>query len=268
MANNIKWIKMKVGMFDGLSFRRIKSAKLGGASFRDKLTAVWFELMDFAARCGNNGRLTNPSEVPYRDLNDIALMIDRDGDELKACMTWFVNEGMIEIVDDMYKLSHWELYQNRVDEEVKREKNRIRQAEHRKRITESQNETKQLNTGIVTRDICDMCDTVCDSVTSHLEERRREENRKEETRREREENTPALGRFQNVLLSGEEQARLKKEFPDWKAMVDRLSVYMASTGKTYDSHYATLLKWAQEDKEKEAAAHPVREYGDPEEFYR
>ena len=48
MADNVQWIKMKVGMFDGESFKRIKKAKIGGLEFRDKLTAVWFELMDLA----------------------------------------------------------------------------------------------------------------------------------------------------------------------------------------------------------------------------
>ena len=45
--DNVQWIKLKVGMFDGESFKKIKKAKIGGESFRDKLTAVWFELMDF-----------------------------------------------------------------------------------------------------------------------------------------------------------------------------------------------------------------------------
>ncbi|MBR4881603.1 MAG: hypothetical protein IKU19_06685, partial [Clostridia bacterium] len=32
---------------------------------------------------------------------------------------------------------------------------------------------------------------------------------------------------------------------------DRLSLYLASTGKSYASHYATLLRWADEEKTKQ-----------------
>ena len=56
---DVKWIKMMVGMFDGMSFKKIKRAKIGGESFRDKLTAVWFELMDLAGKCNNDGALVN-----------------------------------------------------------------------------------------------------------------------------------------------------------------------------------------------------------------
>lgn len=34
-------------------------------------------------------------------------------------------------------------------------------------------------------------------------------------------------------------------------MIDKLSMYMKSTGKEYKDHYATLLSWYQKDKEKE-----------------
>ena len=48
--DNVQWIKLKVGMCGGESFKKVKKVKIGGESFRDKLTAVWFELMDFAGK--------------------------------------------------------------------------------------------------------------------------------------------------------------------------------------------------------------------------
>lgn len=33
-------------------------------------------------------------------------------------------------------------------------------------------------------------------------------------------------------------------------MINKLSRYMESSGKTYQNHYATILKWYEEDKEK------------------
>ena len=51
------------------------------------------------------------------------------------------------------------------------------------------------------------------------------------------------GEYKNVLLSDEELERLQKELPDWRNMVERLSEYIASSGKKYKSHYATLRSW-------------------------
>ena len=51
------------------------------------------------------------------------------------------------------------------------------------------------------------------------------------------------GEYKNVLLSDEELEKLQKELPDWRNMVERLSEYIASSGKKYKSHYATLRSW-------------------------
>lgn len=131
MANDVKWIRMMVGMFDGMSFKKIKRAKIGGESFRDKLTAIWFELMDFAGRCNHNGALISPSEIPFTDLSDIATMIDREEEELQLCMAFYIKEGMITIIDDIYSLTNWTEYQNKEGLEKIREQTRKRVAKHR-----------------------------------------------------------------------------------------------------------------------------------------
>lgn len=122
---------MMVGMFDGMSFKKIKRAKIGGESFRDKLTAVWFELMDFAGKCNHDGAFVSPSEIPFTDLADIAVMIDRDEEELKLCMAFFIKEGMVTVIDDIYSLSNWAEYQNKEGLDKIREQTRNRVAKHR-----------------------------------------------------------------------------------------------------------------------------------------
>lgn len=131
MANDVKWIKMMVGMFDGMSFKKIKRAKIGGESFRDKLTAIWFELMDFAGRCNHGGAFISPAEIPFTDIADIATMIDRDEEELRLCMAFYIKEGMITIIDDVYSLTNWAEYQNKEGLEKIREQTRLRVARHR-----------------------------------------------------------------------------------------------------------------------------------------
>lgn len=65
--------------------------------------------------------------------------------------------------------------------------------------------------------------------------------------------TPAYGRYQNVFLTDDELTELQKELPAlWQTYVDRLSEYMASTGKQYQNHAATIRRWAAEDRKKAA----------------
>lgn len=61
-----------------------------------------------------------------------------------------------------------------------------------------------------------------------------------------------FGTCQNVRLSLDEYDDLKNKFPqDYERLINRLSTYMAEKGKTYMNHYATLLRWGQEDEAKQ-----------------
>lgn len=133
MADNVQWIRLKVGMFDGNSFKKIKRAKIGGVSYRDKLTAVWFELLDLAGKCNSNGYLIDNNEIAYQSYEDIATMLDRDEKEIELCMQFFIKERMVEIIEDVYCLTNFMQYQNQDGLEKIREKKRISQAKWRER---------------------------------------------------------------------------------------------------------------------------------------
>ena len=133
MAENVQWIRLKVGMFDGNSFKKIKRAKIGGVAFRDKLTAVWFELLDLAGKSNANGYLVDNNEIPYHTFDDIAVMLDRDEKEIELCMQFFINEKMVEIVDDIFCLTNFMQYQNQEGLDKIREQKRLRQARWRER---------------------------------------------------------------------------------------------------------------------------------------
>ncbi|WP_442858617.1 MobA/MobL family protein [Acutalibacter sp. 1XD8-36] len=61
----------------------------------------------------------------------------------------------------------------------------------------------------------------------------------------------ARGRYENVFLTEDEVAELQADFPTvWQEYIERLSEYMASTGKIYKSHAATIRRWAKEDRRK------------------
>jgi predicted phage replisome organizer len=130
---DVKWIKLNVGMFDGNSFKRIKKAKIGGERFRDKLTAIWFELMDFAGKCNAGGQLIETPEIPFLSIEDIAVLIDREPEELKLCMEYFIANRMITVIDDIYSLTNWAKYQSEDKLAEIREQNRIRKQNQRER---------------------------------------------------------------------------------------------------------------------------------------
>ena len=71
-----------------------------------------------------------------------------------------------------------------------------------------------------------------------------------EIEKEKKEPRHRYGEYENVLLSDRELDKLKQEFPDWEDRIERLSEYMASTGKTYKNHLATIRNWAKRDRER------------------
>lgn len=61
------------------------------------------------------------------------------------------------------------------------------------------------------------------------------------------------GMYKNVLLSDEDYQKLQAEFPhDYSERIERLSEYIASHGKKYSSHLATIRAWARKEKNKPA----------------
>ena len=149
MADGVKWIKFMIGCTDGSSFKRMRNAKIGGVDYRDKLEAIWFELLDFAGVCNHGGAFIDDREIPYSNIADIATQISRTEEELELCMQFYINTGMVEIIDNIYMLSNWSKYQNNDYLTDKREYDRIKQQEYRARqkaIIESQKQVQQLPT--------------------------------------------------------------------------------------------------------------------------
>jgi hypothetical protein len=70
------------------------------------------------------------------------------------------------------------------------------------------------------------------------------------------------GEYNNVLLTDEDYQKLITEFPnDYEERIERLSSYIASTGKSYKNHLATIRNWARNDNKK--AEEPKKSSGNP-----
>ncbi len=60
-----------------------------------------------------------------------------------------------------------------------------------------------------------------------------------------------FGRFGNVILSDDEYRELGKLYPaDYQQLIEELSIYMKSSGKRYQNHFATVCLWAEKEKKK------------------
>ncbi|ERT56615.1 hypothetical protein HMPREF1253_0143 [Peptoniphilus sp. BV3C26] len=72
----------------------------------------------------------------------------------------------------------------------------------------------------------------------------------------REESTPppdskTYGEYQNIILTDEQYKALQEKLQGHTdTMIEKLSRYIKSTGKTYQDHYVTILNWYEQDKDK------------------
>ena len=65
------------------------------------------------------------------------------------------------------------------------------------------------------------------------------------------------GLYEKVLLTDEDYEKLKAEFPhDYSERIRRLDEYIASHGKKYSNHLATIRSWARKDKAQQQAKAP------------
>ena len=71
----------------------------------------------------------------------------------------------------------------------------------------------------------------------------------------------SYGRYENVFLTDTELSELQAELPEkWAYYIERLSGYIASTGKKYKNHAATIRRWAADDTAKAAPKKGIPEY--------
>lgn len=68
----------------------------------------------------------------------------------------------------------------------------------------------------------------------------------------RKEPSNVYGRYQNVMMANQELDELKTDYPaEFEDYIERLSQYMASSGKSYQNHAATIRYWITTDRAKE-----------------
>lgn len=235
---DVKWIKLATGLPDNRKIKQIRRLPDG-----DTIALMWIFLMCLAGETNDEGMVYFTPEIPFTD-EMLADQFGIDINTIRLGLATFQRFGMVEIVDNIICLSHWEKWQSVDGLAVIREQTRKRVAKHR--------EKQKLAAGNVTCNV-----TVTQSNATDID--REEDKKRKEKDINISDSAPKStkpvkhkhGEYANVLLTDEELDKLKVEYPtDWEERIERLSSYVESTGKRYKSHYATIRNWARKDGTK------------------
>lgn len=226
----VKWIKLATNIFDNRKIRQIEFLPDG-----DAIIVIWVKLMCLAGNINDSGYIYFTKEIPYTD-QMLAAQFNRPLATVQLALKTFEQFEMIEVIDNMLHISNWERYQS-VDRLAEiREYNRIAKQKSR----EKQKLLADVNDKSMTSQRRHDTDIDIDKELDLDKEELSKDNSKKPTKHK-------YGEYNNVLLTDDELDKLKTEYSDWAERIERLSSYVASTGKSYKSHYATIRNWARKD---------------------
>ena len=240
---DVKWIKITTDIFSDEKILLIEQMPEA-----DTIIVIWFKLLCMAGRDNNNGTFLMNNRIPYTE-EMLATLFRRPLQTVRLAISTFEAFGMIEIDNNIISLTNWEKHQNIDGMERIKELNRDRQRRYRERQKQALIESK--------KDI-ENGSNVTLRNSNALDKIRIDKNRIEEESNipDSDESEPSpkkpvkhkYGEYNNVLLTDDELQKLKAEYPDCEERIERLSSYVASTGKKYESHYATIRNWARNDR--------------------
>lgn len=250
---DVKWIKITTDIFDDEKILLIESLPDSYA-----IITVWFKLLCLAGKQNNSG-VFMMGQIAYTDKMLATIFRMKESTVTMALQT-FEQFGMVEIIDGVITIPNWGKHQNLDQLESKKEYMRNYMKGYREKQKALADKTS--------------CKT---NSKANVSEADKEEDKDKDKKNENErtgnvsphdsshdsvEFDPPprpkpqkpvkhkYGEYNNVLLTDEELDKLKAEYTDWKDRIERLSSYVASTGKSYKSHYATIRNWARKDQEQ------------------
>lgn len=239
---DVKWIKIAINMFDNRKIRQIETMPDG-----DSLLLIWVKLLCLAGNVNDGGYIYLTKEIPYTD-EMLATQFNKPLPTIRLALKTFEQFGMIEVINNIIFLSSWEKYQNTDKLAEIRAQTRARVAKHREKqklLEAGQGDSESNVTCNVTVTQGNALDIDKDI---DIDKDKNKSISKKSPRHKH-------GEYQNVLLTDDDLDKLKAEFPsDWDQRIQRLSEYMASSGKSYKNHLATIRNWARRDKPAAKAA--------------
>lgn len=225
----VKWIKITTDMFDNRKIKHLRRLPDG-----NNIVLIWVMLLTMAGRCNSGGMIFLTENIPYTP-KMLADELDFEENTVRLALEALERLGMVVTSNGCFAIAGWSEHQNIDGMEKIREQNRLRkqrQRENQKLLPEASRDSH----GTVTQSHA----TDIDKELELDKEELSKDNSKKPTKHK-------YGEYNNVLLTDDELDKLKSEFPDWAERIERLSSYVASTGKSYKSHYVTIRNWARKD---------------------
>ena len=235
----------------------------------DSIIVIWFKLLCLAGKQNNHGVFMMNGKIAYTDAM-MATIFRRKESTVKLALSTFERFGMIEIINGAITIPNWGKHQNFEQIENRLEYQRNYQKEYRKKQKELSESPIEAIGGKKTLRKCLRKQNV-----NTPDKIREEKIRLDKIREEGEEPPTPLpakkekpikhkyGEYEKVMLDDNQLEKLKTEFPgDWQERIQRLDDYVASTGKVYKDHLATIRNWAKRDAEKKTAGSKGPRWGD------
>jgi len=128
MANEVKWIKLDVDIFDNVKIKKIRRLPEG-----NNVLLIWVMLLTMAGKCNAGGMIHITDTVLYT-VEDLADELDFSVDTVKLALSSLEKLGMIILDNERgIGIKNWDEYQNVDGMERIREQNRIRKQNQRER---------------------------------------------------------------------------------------------------------------------------------------
>lgn len=237
----LKWIKLCTNIFDDEKIALIESMPDA-----DSIIVIWFKILCLAGKQNNCGVLMLSDRIPYTE-EMLATIFRRPISTVRLALTTFESFGMIEVVNGTITIPNWDKHQSLDVAERQKELSRVRSANYRRRQKAIAEENVSVTQDNVTRHASVTQNHATEEdIEEDIDKNIKEIDKEKPTRHK-------YGEYQNVLLSDEDLEKLKAEFLDWSDRIERLSAYMASTGKSYKNHLATIRNWARRDSKTPTA---------------
>ena len=211
--------------------------------------------------------------VPY-DAKTLSKITNTDVDTVMVALELFKQIGLIQM------LENGEIYLTQLENMVGSETSKA-QLMRNKRAKDKQ---KTIEGNIVTKELPN-CYTEIEiekdiEIEKELEKKKREKKKTTDSSESSSSSSSSsskktkkvvkhkYGEYDNVLLSDEELDKLKRDFPtDYQERIDRLSEYVASTGKTYKNYLATIRAWARKEKQVQTYNQPQQQEKEPKNWW-
>ena len=241
MSDNRKYyyLKLKENYFDDDSIVLLESMQ-DGVLYSNILLKLYLKSLK------HGGRLQLDEDIPYT-AQMIATITRQQIGTVERALQIFLKLGLVEVLDNgTFYMSNIELLIGQSSTEAER-----------KRAARLQN--KALSALRISGG--HLSDIRPPEIELELEKEIEIKREIEKVRPETGHPSHTYGHYQNVFLTDEELADLQVSFPAvWEQYIEKLSEYMASTGKRYQSHAATIRRWAGEDAKKTVTPSRNRDY--------